>query len=616
MTKRLLAIMKVALAGMLLMAFISSISSAAMAAEKPQEKSFDKAKPGASLEQRRKQLDDLLKEQWEYTLRTNPEFASILGDKRYNDKVSDVSEKAVRDDLEMSKKFLAKFEAVDSSGFPEQEALNKALMIRQLKQDLDNAKFENWLMPVNQFTGIHIDLPQLVSLLPFDIVKDYEDYIARLKQFPQQLDGTAELMRTGMGRGLMPPKILLEKVVSQAERVGETKPEESAFAQPVKKFPAGISEADQKRLRAGVLAAIQDNVDPSYARFTKFVREEYAGKGRKDPGLWALPNGDERYAARVKDSTTTNMSPEQIHQLGLREVARIEAEMLKVANRQGYKDLKSFNEAIDKNPELHPKSRQDILDRYRKFTDQMYVQLPKLFGRLPKAKVEIMAVEEFREKEASGAQYNQGTPDGSRPGHVMVNTGEFQNRKTIDMETTAYHEGVPGHHMQISIAQELPSLPSLPPFRQQGNYTAYSEGWALYAEHLGEEVGFYQDPYNYYGHLQDEMLRAIRLVVDTGFHYKRWTRQQVVDFFHNHSGIEEVEVQSETDRYIAIPGQALGYKIGQLKILELRAKAQNELGPKFEIRGFHDTVLGAGALPLDVLEQQVDKWVAAQKANK
>jgi uncharacterized protein (DUF885 family) len=243
----------------------------------------------------------------------------------------------------------------------------------------------------------------------------------------------------------------------------------------------------------------------------------------------------------------------------------------------------------------------------------MYPKIAQLFGRLPKAKLEVLPVEAFREKEASGAQYNQGTPDGSRPGHVMVNTGDFQNRKTITIETTAYHEGIPGHHMQISIAQELPALP---PFRQQGFYVAYTEGWALYAERLGKEVGFFQDPYSYYGHLQDEMLRAIRLVVDTGFHYKRWTRQQVVDFFHNHSGIDEVEVQSETDRYIAIPGQALGYKIGQLKILALREKAQKALGERFDIRGFHDTVLGAGALPLDVLEQQVDKWIEAQKAGK
>ncbi len=284
--------------------------------------------------------------------------------------------------------------------------------------------------------------------------------------------------------------------------------------------------------------------------------------------------------------------------------------MLEIAKKLGYQDLKSFNAAIEDDPKLKARSRQHILDLYRKYIDQMYTKLPELFGRLPKAKVEVLPVEEFREKEAAGAQYNPGTPDGSRPGRVMVNTGDATSRKTISMESTAYHEGVPGHHMQLTIAQELPELP---PFRQQGGYTSFAEGWALYSERLGKEVGFYQDPYSDYGRLQDEMLRAIRLVVDTGFHYKRWTRDQVVQFFHDHSAIDEVDVQSETDRYIVWPGQALAYKIGQLKILELRERAKKELGAKFDIREFHDEVLGAGALPLDVLEERIDAWIAAEK---
>jgi uncharacterized protein (DUF885 family) len=359
------------------------LSITALAAEKPK----------AKVEERRKQLDALLKEQWEYVLKTNPEFATILGDKRYNDKVSDVSEKAVYADLAMTKKFLARFEAVDTAGFPEQEQLNKTLMIRGLKEQLDDAQFEGWLMPVNQFTGIHIDLPQFVSLVPFDTVKDYEDYAARLKQFPALLDETVVLMRKGASKNLIPPKILLEKVVKQVTAVGGQKPEESPFAQPVKKFPATFSDADQKRLREAVLAAIHHGMNPAYERFGKFVRDEYADKGRKDPGMWSLPDGDARYAARVKSSTTTEMTPEEIHQLGLKEVARIEGEMLKVANRLGFKDLKSFYESVEKNPELRPKSRQEMLDLYRKYTDQMYTKIPQLFGRLPKAKVEILPVE-------------------------------------------------------------------------------------------------------------------------------------------------------------------------------------------------------------------------------
>jgi len=570
-------------------------------------------KPAASLDQRRDQLNALLKEQWDFVMKTSPEYATIIGDKRYNDKVSEVTEKEVYYELEMTKDFLKRFQAVDTTGFPEQERLNKVLMVRALEEQLDNAKFEDWLMPVTQFGGIHLDLPQFVQLIPFETVKDYDDYIARLKQIPTQIDGTVVLMRKGAGKKLIPPKILLEQVVGQSVSVGEAKPEVSPFALPIKKFPASFSDADKKRLQESILAEIQNGINPAYNRFTKFLKEEYVAQGRTEPGMWSLPDGTARYQAKVKASTTTSMTPEEIHQLGLREVARIEGEMLKVAKKLGYSDLKSFNAAIDKNPDLHPKSKQEMLDLYRKYIDQMYVKLPSLFGRLPKAKVEVIPMEDFREKESAGADYIQGTPDGSRPGHVNVNTSNYDKRKTLPIETTAYHEGIPGHHMQISIAQEIPTLPT---FRQQGGYVAYSEGWALYSERLGEEVGFFQDPYSYYGHLQDEMLRAIRLVVDTGFHYKKWTRQQVVDFFHDHSGIDEVEVQSETDRYIAIPGQALGYKIGQLKILALREKAQKALGDKFDIRGFHDTVLGAGALPMDVLEQQIDEWIAKQKAAK
>jgi uncharacterized protein (DUF885 family) len=566
------------------------------------------AKP--SLDARRKQLNDLLAEQWEYTLRTSPEFASILGDKRYNDKVSDVSEKAVKADLEQARKFLAKFEAVDTAGFPEQEALNKTLMVRNLKEQLENARFNNWQMPVNQFFGIHIDLPQYSALYAFDTAKDYEDYIARLKQYPRQMQDTVANMRMGMKAKLMQPKFLLEKVAKQAADIADDKPEDSPFAQPLAKFPKTFSETEKTRLRSALLAAIRDVVLPEYVKFTKFIREEYAPNGRLQEGLWALPQGESRYQAAVKSLTTTDVPAAQIHEIGLQQVAMIEAQQLEIAKKLGHDDLKSFRAAIKKDPKLHAQSRQHIIDRYRTFTDAMYKELPKLFGRLPKAKVEIKAVEEFREKEASGAQYFQGTPDGSRPGIVRVNTYDHANKLIITDESTAYHEGVPGHHMQISIAQELPTLP---PFRQQAGYTAYVEGWALYSERLGKEIGFYQDPYSDYGRLEDEMWRAIRLVVDTGVHLKKWNRQQIVDYMREHSSSDEASIQSETDRYIAWPAQALGYKIGQLKILELRAKAQQQLGNKFDIRGFHDEVLGAGALPLDVLEQRIDTWIAAQK---
>jgi len=564
----------------------------------------------ATIEERRKQLKDLLAEQWEYTMRTSPEWASMLGDKRYNDKSSDESEKAVYADQEASRNFLERFEAIDTTGFPEQEMLNKKLMVRDLKLGLEGARFKDWEMPVTQYFGIQINLPELVSVLPFDTVKDYEDYVTRLQNMPKKFDDVTDRMRKGVADHLIPPKILLEQATRQTEKIASSKPEDSPFMDPTKKFPASFSTEDKARLQQKMLEVLRSRVTPAYEKFAKFLREEYAPQGRSEPGLWALPDGEARYAHAIRDLTTTDLAPELIHEIGLREVARDQAEMLKVAKKLGFSDLKSFNEAARANPALHPKSRQELLDLYRKYVDQMWLKLPQLFGRLPKAKVEVLPVEGFREKEASKADYVTGTPDGNRPGHIMVNTGEFEKRTLMEVECVAYHEGVPGHHMQLSIAQELPELP---PFRQQEFYSAYIEGWGLYAERLGEEEGFYQDPYGRYGYLQADLQRAMRLVADTGLHDQHWTRQQVVDYFHANSGIDEPTVQSETDRYIAWPAQALGYKIGQLKFIELRQKAEKELGTKFDLKAFHDRALDGGALPLDFLEARISAWIEEQK---
>ena len=566
----------------------------------------------ADLESRRKAMKDLLAEQWEYNLSHNPEFASILGDKRWNDKLSDFSQEEIDNDLAKTKEFLGRFEAIDPTGFPEQEALTRTLLVRGFREQLEDARFKNWEMPVTQIYGIHIDAPQLVSLLSFETVKDYDDYVARLKALPLLMDQTVVQMRKGMGEKLMPPRFLLEKVVTQTEGIAGKKPEESPFAMPLSKIPASFSEADRGRVREAILGTIRDSVAPAYSKFAKFVREEYAPRGRTEPGMWSLPDGDARYATTVRRQTTTTLTPDEIHRIGVEQVAAIERDTTAVAKRLGFADWKALAASIQKDPRRHFHSREEILAAYRKFIDRMKPQLPKLFGRLPKAELVVMPVEEFREKEASGAQYNQGAPDGSRPGHVMINTSDPESRKTISTESTAYHEGVPGHHLQIAIAQEVQGLP---PQRQQAFYTAFVEGWALYSERLGKEIGFYEDPYSDFGRLQDEMLRAIRLVVDTGFHSKKWTRQQVVDYFHAHSAIDEVEVQNETDRYISIPGQALAYKVGQLKIIELRERAKSKLGAKFDVRKFHDTVLDAGALPLDVLESRVDAWAAGEKSG-
>jgi uncharacterized protein (DUF885 family) len=567
----------------------------------------------SALEARRKALNDLLHEEWEHRLSDSPLFASFLGDKRYNDRLDDFSQESIDRQQADAKRFLERFEAIDTTGFPEQEALNKELMVRDLRESIEGERFKPWEMPVDQQQGVQIFLPQLVLVLSFQSAKDYEDYISRLNQVPRLLEQTTVQMRKGMNDKLMPPKFILEKVASQTENLAQDTPEKSPFSQPLAKFPDSISAADQKRLREAGIKAVGEAVLPAYGRFAKFVREDYAPHGRTEAGVWSLPNGDEYYAYLVKTSTTTSLTPQEIHELGLAQVHEIEARMNEAATKLGYPDLAALKTAAASDPKLHAHSRQELLDLYRKYIDQMNPKLPELFGRLPKAKLEVLPVEEFREKEASAASYQDPAQDGSRPGHVMVNTGDFAKRTLLDIETTAYHEGVPGHHLQIALAQELPDLP---PFRQNEYFTAYTEGWALYAERLGKEVGLFQDPYNYYGHLQDDMLRAVRLVVDTGLHYKHWTRQQVVDYFHAHSGEDEVSVQSETDRYIASPGQALGYKIGQLEILKLRQYSRDQLGDKFDIRAFHDQVLGGGALPMSLLEKRIHEWVAAQKPHR
>jgi uncharacterized protein (DUF885 family) len=414
-----------------------------------------------------------------------------------------------------------------------------------------------------------------------------------------------------MANGMMPPKFLLEKVVEQSNGIASAAPDKSPFAEPFQKFPEAFSDADKTRLKAEGIAAIQNEVNPAYAKFTAFVKSDYVPRGRSEVGIWSLPNGDAIYKFMVRQSTTTDVDPEKIHQIGLQQVAEIEEQMQAVAKKLGYKDFKALAAAIAADPKLHGQSREQILDLYRRYIDQMKPKLPTLFDRLPKADVIVLPVESFRENDAPDAQYIPGTPNGSRPGHVMVNTSNPQKRSLIDVEATAYHEGVPGHHLQGTIAQE-DSL--LPPFRQHAFWGAYIEGWALYSERLGKEAGLYQDPYQEYGRLESEMWRAIRLVVDTGLHYKHWTRDQVVQYFHDHSAIDEVSVQSETNRYISWPGQALSYKMGQLQILDLRAKAQKELGASFDIREFHDQIIDSGALPLDVLAEQIDGWIAQKKA--
>lgn len=558
-----------------------------------------------------KALNQLLQEQWEYTLKNSPETATVLGDLRYNDRWTELSKNQIEKDKKTTQNFLKRFEAIDSTGFSATDQLNKDLMIYQLKETLKNYDLKLYEMPFNQMWGLHLQFPGFISSIPFDNTKQYQDYISRLKQIPLILDQGIQLAKQGQKDGLMPPKYLIEKVAKQITSIATPAGKDSVFASPLKQFPKNISKAEQERLSREILQAIDQNVRPAYQKLGTFIEKDYLPHGRQHEGIWSLPNGDELYRFYVENNTTTSESPENIHQLGLKEVARIEAEMLKIAKAQGFNDLKSFQQSLKTNPAVFAKSREEILEIYRGYIAQMQPELPKLFGLLPKNKVEVLPVEQYREKEAAGAEYHQGTPDGSRPGQVYVNTGDFSERSKISMEATAYHEAIPGHHMQIDIAQNLPNLPM---FRKQPNHTAYIEGWALYAEQLGKDVGFYKDPLSDYGRLSSELFRACRLVVDTGVHYKKWTRQQMIDFMREHSALDEPDIQAETDRYIAIPAQALAYKMGQLKILELRELAKHELGDRFDIKAFHDMVLNAGTLPLNILDARIKNWIKEQKA--
>jgi len=567
--------------------------------------------PKPTLEARRDELNRLLADEWEYTLRTQPELATQVGDNRYNDRLSDFSDKAIADDLEHTHQALGRFEAVDVTGFPEQEKLNRALMLRSLHETLDSAQFKDWEMPATQFGGIHLGYASLPFDSPFRNVKDYEDYLSRLHQIPRVLEQAMGHMRDGLRDHRMPPKYLLEKVSTQAQQIADDPLEKSPFTDPLRKFPDSISESDRKQLREGIESEVKNEVAPAYAKFAKFVRDDYAPHGRLDPGVWALPDGEARYRFAVRHQTTTDFTADQIHQLGLKSVAEIETQMLLIAKAQGFGDLKSFNDHIRQDPKLHAQSGQQLLDFYTHYRDQMYGKLPQLFGRLPKNKLAVIPMESFRAASAPPADYSIGAGDGSRPGRINVNEYAPQKRLLLNVEAIAYHEGVPGHHLQFSIAQELTGLP---PFRKYNlDLNAYTEGWAFYSERLGKEVGFYQDPYSNYGRLQNEMWRAVRWVVDTGVHSQHWTRQQMVDFFREHTAMDDENINTEVDRYIAWPAQALSYKMGQMKILELRERAQKELGTKFDLRAFHDAVLDQGPLPLDMLGTKINAWIAAQK---
>jgi uncharacterized protein (DUF885 family) len=562
---------------------------------------------------REQALNNLFADYWQDYLKHNPELASNLGDKRYDDLLTDYSVAAYDAGLARGRAYIEKLAAIDPAGLPDQVQLSRELLLRQLIDAQEEARFKPWELPVNQQNGFHADLPRLVSQLSFDTVEDYDHYIARLNKVPAAFQQITENMSTGIDDNRTIAQYIVEKVVAQVNAIATQKPEDTPFAGPLKKFPAGISAEEQKRIQGEVVDAISKQVLPAYTRFGKYLTAVYMPHARADYGIWSIPDGDAYYAFLIRQSTTTKLTAAEIHKIGLDEVKRDEAEMLAIAQKLGFPSIASLRASIQSDPKLHPGSPEQLRAAYQSYIDGMKPKLPQLFGRLPKAGLTVGFIPKFLEASAPLAYYEQGTPDGKRPGEVAVNGYQFQTRLLPGVEVISYHEGIPGHHLQIAIAQELTGLPE---FRRENYYTAYTEGWGLYSERLGKEVGLYQNPYNDFERLEADMWRAIRLVVDTGVHSEHWSRQQMIDYFHAHSGLDEANIQSETDRYIAWPAQALGYKIGQLKILELRAKGQQALGPKFDIKAFHDQVIDSGALPMDILETRIDAWLSAQKAGK
>src|ERR1700728_1274972 len=429
----------------------------------PPPRGAARAQSSSDLGTRRDALKKLTAEEWEFDLHESPLTATYFGDYRFDDKIDDMSiAETLRQD-KAERDFLTRLEAIDTTGFPEQEQLNKILLARKIRQGIDDTALKTYEMPLDQFNGVHLFLAQFPAVVPTDSTKNFEDYLTRLHQIPRAIDQVIDVARQGQEDKLMPPKFVLEEVAKQCDAIAAAAGESSAFAAPLHRFPDGVPAADQKRLHDAIVSTIDTEIRPAYAKLAKFVHVEYEPSGRNDPGLWALPDGDARYRTAVREMTTTDMTPEQIYELGMSEVKSTEAQMTVIAKQQGYSDWKSYAAAIINNPKLRATSRDEILNAYRQYAAQMRPKLPQLFGLLPKASLEVVPVEGYREKEAAAASYFVGTPDGSRPGKVYVNTGDFEHRELPEIEATAYHEGIPGHHMQLSIQQELPELPPVRP---------------------------------------------------------------------------------------------------------------------------------------------------------
>ena len=575
------------------------------------------AAPGAAVQSEAQRLDALVEAYFEDQLRLRPLLATSIGDKRYNDQypVSIAPEFRAKSE-QLERDYLARLQQIDPARLSGQDLLSYQVFKSAREREIEGFRFPSHLIPLNQFYSAPNGFAQLGSgngIQPFGTVQDYENFLKRVDGFVAWTDQAVANMREGVQKGYTLPRVLAERVLPQLQAHVVEKPEDSIFWGPVRKLPASFGEADRERLTAAYRAAIEGKLVPAYRRLHDFMRDEYLPRTRASVGLDKLPDGEAWYAYRVREMTTTNLTPAQIHEIGLAEVERIHAEMHGVMKQVGFEGtLAEFFVHLNTDPQFVWPTRDALVQGYVDIKHRVDPQLPKLFETLPKADYEVRAVEPFREKSAAGGSYQAASQDGSRPGIFYANAYDLKARPKWAMEALSLHEGNPGHHFQITIAREQQDLPR---FRRFGGYTAYSEGWGLYAESLGPDLGMYRDPYQYFGRLEGELFRAIRLVVDTGLHSKGWTREQVLEYIDANSATSDARAVAETERYIAIPGQALAYKIGQLKISELRARAEQKLGPSFDVRKFHTVILADGALPLDVLEAKVDRWIASQQGG-
>jgi len=559
-------------------------------------------------------VDQMFESYFEEYLDLNPTTATSIGETRLNNRLAiSISDEHRSKERVFREKYLRAAQAIDRNALPSDRQLSLDLFIAQQKEGLDLLRFPSHLAPINQFYNFGAFFAQLGSgtgIHPFKTVRDYDDFLSRSQDFTKWVDVAIANMERGIAQGIVQPRVLVAKAIPQLEAQIVDDVEKSLFWQPIVKMPSDFSASDRDRLTRAYRETISATILPAYRKLTAYLRDRYLPNSRTTVGLSALPGGSEWYAALVRSTTTTTLTPEEVHRIGLSEVARIQAEMEEVKKRARFEgDLTAFFTFLQNDSQFYYETTDELLKGYQDLQARIDASTDRLFDVKPKANYEIRKVEPFRERSAASGSYQAASADGSRPGIFYLNTYDVKARPKFAMESLLLHEGSPGHHFQISIQRELEGLPR---FRRFGGYTAYTEGWGLYSESIGKELGFYADPYSDYGRLDAELWRAIRLVLDTGMHARGWTREAAIEYALKNSSVGETRAVSEVERFLAIPSQALAYKIGQLKITEVRRRAEQKLGSRFDVKAFHRTVLESGSLPLEILENRIDQWIANQ----